>query len=88
MHNIEPYYNWRNLYIASEDALSPFYEREYSEFEYTNKIYNYLIHPQWDYIGSETLYIKIIYADYNEGFTINVTDYLQYCLHTQIIFVA
>ncbi|MBK7182072.1 MAG: hypothetical protein IPH89_03595 [Bacteroidetes bacterium] len=47
MQDIEPYYNWRHHYIASEDERSPFYEREYSEFEYTNAIYNYLIHPQW-----------------------------------------
>ncbi len=70
MHTIEPYYNWRNLYIASEDELSPFHEREYSEFEYTNHIYNYVIHPQWDDMGSETLYIKILYSDYSEGFAI------------------
>lgn len=70
MHTIEPYYNWRGLYIASEDIQSPFFEREYSEFEFTHTIYNYCIHPQWDYIGSPTLFIKILYADYDEGFTI------------------
>ena len=59
MHSIEPYYHWRNLYIASEDDASPFYGREYSEFEFENKVYNFLIHPQWDSIGSETLFIKI-----------------------------
>jgi len=47
MQDIEPYYRWRDLYIADEDELSPFYGREYSEFEYTNTIYNYYIHPQW-----------------------------------------
>lgn len=70
MHTIEPFYNWRHLYIASEDELSPFYGREYSEFEYSNTIYNYYIHPQWDDIGSETLYIKVLFADYEEGFAI------------------
>lgn len=70
MHHIEPHYNWRDFYIASEDELSPFYEREYSEFEFTDKLYNYVLHPQWDSFGSETLFLKIIYTDYDEGYTI------------------
>jgi len=70
MHEIEPYYNWRGLYIASEDERSPFYNREYSEFFFTDTIYNYCIHPQWDNIGSPTLYIKILFTDYNNGFAI------------------
>lgn len=70
MHHIEPHYNWRDYYISSEDELSPFYEREYSEFEYTDRLYNYVLHPQWDSIGSETLFLKILYTDYNEGYTI------------------
>lgn len=70
MQDIEPYYRWRDLYIAAEDELSPFYGREYSEFEYTNTIYNYFIHPQWDDFGSSTLYIKVLYVDYNIGFAV------------------
>lgn len=70
MQDIEPFYNWRDYYISSEDDRSPFFEREYSEFEYSNTIYNYYIHPQWDYIGSSTLYIKVIYCDYDTGFAI------------------
>jgi hypothetical protein len=70
MQDIEPFYNWRHLYIASEDERSPFYEREYSEFVYTNAIYNYLIHPQWDDIDSPTLYIKILFVDYEQGYAI------------------
>ncbi len=70
MHEIEPYYNWRHLYTAEEDIRSPFYEREYSEFEFSNSIYNYVIHPQWDDIGSPTLFIKILYAEYEERFAI------------------
>ena len=70
MHSLAPYYNWRNLYIASEDPQSPFYEREYSEFEFTDQIYNFYIHPQWDNIGSPTLFIKILFTDYDEGYTI------------------
>jgi hypothetical protein len=70
MHDIEPYYSWRHLYIASEDRFSPFYGREYSEFEFTHAVYNYVIHPQWDEIGSSTLYIKILYVNYDSGFAI------------------
>ena len=70
MHLVEPYYHWRSLYIASEDDASPFYGRDYSEFEFGNRIYNFYIHPQWDFIGSPTLYLKILYADYDMGFCI------------------
>lgn len=64
MHLIEPFYRWRGDYIASEDVQSPFYRRTYSEFEFSNKIYNYVIHPQWDSFGSSTLYLKVLYVDY------------------------
>lgn len=70
MHNIEPYHRWRLEYIASEDKKSPFYGQEYSEFQYSTKIYNYYIHPQWDDFGSETLYVKILYVNYEDGFAI------------------
>ena len=68
MHAIEPHYNWRDYYIASEDERSPFYGRIYSEFEFTHAIYDHVIHPQWDEIESPTLYIKILYVDYDQGF--------------------
>lgn len=70
MHDIEPYYNWRHLYAAEEDENSPFFGRQYNEFAYTNTIYNYFIHPQWDDFGSANLYLKIIYADYQFSFAI------------------
>ncbi len=70
MHTLEPYYNWRNLYIASEDPRSPFFGYENSEVYFTDQIYNYLIHPQWDNFGSETLYLKVLFADYTQGFAI------------------
>lgn len=70
MHDIEPFHNWRDEYIASEDKHSPFFRRQYSEFYFENRVYNYLIHPQWDDFGSSTLYIKILYADYFEGYAI------------------
>ena len=70
MQDIEPYYNWRHLYMAEEDHLSPFYRREYSEFEYSQTLYNYYIHPQWDDFGSKTLYMKILYVDYELHYAI------------------
>ncbi len=70
MHEIEPYYKWRDDYIASEDERSPFYDTQYNEFYYDKQIYNYLIHPQWDNFGSSTLYIKLLYADYDQQFAI------------------
>jgi hypothetical protein len=70
MHDIEPYYNWRHLYTAENDERSPFYGREYSEFEFSKTVYNYYIHPQWDDFGSRTLYLKILFADYDQHFAI------------------
>lgn len=88
MHNIEPYYRWRHLYIAEEDEKSPFFEREYSEFEFTHAIYNHLIHPQWDDIGSPTLFIKILFADYNESYAIiELMGEWNDCLHNDIMFL-
>ena len=88
MHDIEPYYNWRDYYIASEDERSPFFGREYSEFEFTNQIYNFAIHPQWDYFGSPTLVLKILYTDYDNGFAIIETlGEWNDCLHNDIMFL-
>ena len=70
MHEIEPFYRWRDLYVADEDELSPFFGIEHSEFEFLNTIYNYYIHPQWDQFGSSTLYLKILFADYEKQFAI------------------
>jgi hypothetical protein len=70
MHLIEPFYGWRTYYVASEDPSSPFFEREYSEFEFSNKIYNFYIHPQWDNFGSSTLFIKILFVEYEDQFAV------------------
>lgn len=70
MHEIEPYYRWRDEYIAAEDEYSPFYGTEYSEFEFDKQIYNFLLHPQWDSFGSNTLYAKILFTDYEKSFCI------------------
>lgn len=70
MHELEPHYQWRGYYAAESDELSPFFGREYSEFEYSSAIYNYYIHPQWDSFGSSTLFLKLLYVNYNEAFCI------------------
>ncbi|KPM47761.1 hypothetical protein [Jiulongibacter sediminis] len=63
MHEIEPYDNWQKYYRAERDMRSPFYGREYGIY-YEDDVYGYYIDPRWDAIGSETLYCKILYADY------------------------
>ncbi|WP_236975092.1 hypothetical protein [Membranihabitans maritimus] len=87
MHDIEPFYNWREFYAAEEDQDSPFYGKEYDEFYFTNRVYNYYIHPQWDAFGSDTLYMKILYADYDQGFCIiEMIGEWNDCLHNDIMF--
>jgi len=88
MHDIEPHYSWRHLYVAADDERSPFYNRNYSEFEFSQAIYNYFIHPQWDEIGSSTLYLKILYTDYNDGFVIiEMIGEWNDCLHNDIMYL-
>lgn len=70
MHDIEPHYLWRNLYRASLDERSPFYGYQNSEVFFTDQIYNHLIHPQWDFFGAETLFIKQLFTDYETGYVI------------------
>lgn len=70
MHTIEPFYNWIEKYVAAEDPRSPLYGAENNFTYYTHTIYGYYIHPQWDDIESETLFIKILYTDYDLGFAV------------------
>lgn len=70
MHDIEPFYNWRHIYISEQDERSPFYGRIYSEFEFSQAVYNYYIHPQWDEFGSRTLFLKVLIADYEERYAV------------------
>lgn len=70
MHHIEPFSNWLKYYDSSLDENSPFYEKEYNYDLYSETIYGYYIDPAWDSIGSETLYLKTLYADYEEGFVV------------------
>jgi hypothetical protein len=70
MHELEPFYNWEKYYNAADDERSPFFGVDYRIIDNTHVIYGYVIHPLWDYIGSETLYVKILYANYSQGFAI------------------
>ncbi len=70
MHTIEPYYTWLKYYDPATDNLSPFFGKQYNYDQYSDTIYGYYIDPSWDSIESETLYIKILYADYEQGFTV------------------
>lgn len=70
MHDIEPYYNWLKYYDSSFDPQSPFHEKEYNYDLYQDTIYGYYIHPAWDSFGSETLYLKVLYADYNRHYAV------------------
>ncbi len=70
MQDIAPFYRWREEYVSEEDKYSPFFEQEYDESQYSNRIYNFYIHPQWDDFGAQTLYLKILFADYDAEYAI------------------
>ncbi|MFT6939336.1 MAG: hypothetical protein ACJASN_000822, partial [Cyclobacteriaceae bacterium] len=70
MHQIEPYHRWQTYYDSAADTRSPFYGKEYNYDLYSETIYGYYIDPGWDSFGSETLYIKILFIDYDRGYTI------------------
>ena len=75
MHDIEPYYKWRDHYTSESDDRSPFYGRVYNEFQYTQKVYNYFIHPQWDDFGSQRFDIETTAE--GESFIADPTDWLK-----------
>jgi hypothetical protein len=88
MHDIAPFHRWRDEYESSEDRHSPFFGRMYEEFYYTQKVYNYFIHPQWDEFGSQTLYMKVLYADYDLGFAIfEMLGEWNDCLYNDIMYL-
>jgi hypothetical protein len=64
MHEIEPFYNWQKYYLPYEDTKSPFFEKEEIN-QYRNTVYSYYLHPDWDEIGSETLYLKVLMVNYS-----------------------
>jgi len=70
MHLIRPYERWLQYYDPAYDDLSPFAGKSYDYDRYSDTIYGYFIDPAWDFMGSETLYIKILYANYEEGYCV------------------
>lgn len=88
MQELEPYYSWREYYTSEDDEQSPFYGKEYSEFEFSNAIYNYFIHPQWDEFGSATLFLKVLFADYEQQvMIIELIGEWNDCLYNDIMFL-
>jgi hypothetical protein len=70
LRDIEPFYGWLELYNHSQDNNSPFYEVEHNLFYYDRSINHIPAHPLWDDIGSESLLVKILYANYQENYAI------------------
>lgn len=88
MHDIEPHYNWQNNYIPENDKNSPYFGKHINRNFYSNTIYGYLIHPAWDEFGSETLYLKILYADYQSAFVIiEMLGEWNDCINNDIMFL-
>ena len=53
---------------------------------FSDHIYDHYIHPQWDNMGSATLFIKVIYCDYDEGYAIiELIGEWNDCLHNDIM---
>lgn len=67
---IEPFYGWLHLYSHESDTRSPFHHIEHNLFEYDRHIYTFNAHPLWDTIDSESILLKILYADYQVGYAI------------------
>lgn len=70
LHDIEPFYGWLDLYNHEEDAQSPFHDVQHNQFYYDRSVNRIPAHPLWDSIGSESLLVKIQYADYHEGYAV------------------
>lgn len=70
MHEIEPFYNWEKYYLSHEDDKSPFFGKEYDLTQCHDAVYDHYIHPFWDFMGSDTLYIKVLFVDYQQQFAV------------------
>ncbi|MDX2248504.1 MAG: hypothetical protein SF052_17095 [Bacteroidia bacterium] len=70
LRDIEPFYGWLEIYSHDRDERSPFHEIQHSLFYYDRSVNNIPAHPLWDDIGSESLLVKILYANYEEGYAI------------------
>jgi hypothetical protein len=70
MQDIAPFSRWHDYYKPSEDKQSPFFGATHNDFAYTQRIYNYYIHPHWDDFGAENLFVKLLFVDYEDGYAI------------------
>ncbi|MBX3101122.1 MAG: hypothetical protein KF690_01280 [Bacteroidetes bacterium] len=68
--HLEPFDGWLFIYSHDQDERSPFHEVEHNLFAYDRRIYTFDAHPLWDNIESESLLVKILYAQYDEGYAI------------------
>lgn len=88
MHDIEPHFRWREEYCAEDDERSPFYGEIYNELGFSTKVYNYFIHPQWDKFGSDNLYLKILFIDYEDAYCIiEMIGEWNDCLYNDVMFL-
>lgn len=67
---VEPHYGWLGYYDHKMDKRSPFHHVEHNLFAYDRYIYTFEAHPLWDTIESESLLVKILYANYTQGYAI------------------
>lgn len=65
MHELEPFDGWLGIYDSNLDERLPFFGENHDQYDLT--FYNHILHPEWDFIGSETLFVKVIFADYQEN---------------------
>lgn len=70
MYDLAPYDKWWHWYTVEEDERSPFYDLDRGDEDYSLQIYNYYISNLWDEIGSRTLYVKVLFVDYEDGYAI------------------
>ena len=64
MQDLEPFYNWRHIY-QSEQMIIPFFGRVYSEFVFSQTIYNTIYTRNGTSLVTYTL-CKLLMADYEE----------------------
>ena len=70
LRHIEPFFGWLDHYSHDQDAKSPFHGVDHNLFEFDRRVYNVPAHPLWDDFGSESLLVKILFADYRKGYAI------------------
>lgn len=88
MQTIEPFSRWDKLYKASEDVKSPYFCEVQDAFIYRDTIYNHYIHPNWSNFGSNTLYLKILFVNYEQQYAIiELLGEWNDCLYNDIMYL-